>query len=112
MRRGEVWWAQLPSPAGRRPVVLLSRDTAYRVRSAVTVAPVTRTFVSCVRHDPIPSSFPFLLFSFGSPFPVSRFLSPDFCLLTCFNCRQGHPALSKAARLIYGGVVLHGGQIL
>ena len=43
MRRGEVWWAYLPAPAGRRPVVLLSRDVAYRVRSAVTVAPVTTT---------------------------------------------------------------------
>ncbi len=43
MRRGEVWWARLPSPAGRRPVVLLSRDAAYRVRNAATVAPVTRT---------------------------------------------------------------------
>lgn len=43
MRRGEVWWAHLPEPVGRRPVVLLSRDSAYRVRSAVTVAPVTRT---------------------------------------------------------------------
>ena len=46
MKRGEVWWAQLPEPAGRRPVVLLSRDSAYRVRSAVTVAPVTRTIRS------------------------------------------------------------------
>lgn len=41
MRRGEVWWASLPSPMGRRPVVLLSRDEAYDVRSLVTVAPVT-----------------------------------------------------------------------
>lgn len=46
MRRGEVWWAQLPSPVGRRPVVLLSRDAAYRVRTAVTVAPVTRSIRS------------------------------------------------------------------
>ena len=46
MKRGEVWWAQLPEPAGRRLVVLLSRDSAYRVRSAVTVAPVTRTIRS------------------------------------------------------------------
>lgn len=43
MRRGEVWWAKLPPPAGRRPVVLLSRDSAYRVRTSVTVAAVTRT---------------------------------------------------------------------
>ena len=42
MRRGEVWWADLPAPAGRRPVVLLSRDSAYAVRLYVTVAPVTR----------------------------------------------------------------------
>ena len=43
MRRGEVWWADLPPPAGRRPVLLLSRDRAYAVRASVTVAPLTRT---------------------------------------------------------------------
>jgi len=43
MRRGEVRWAELPSPIGRRPVLLLSRDAAYRVRTSVTVAMVTRT---------------------------------------------------------------------
>jgi mRNA interferase MazF len=43
MRRGEVWWADLPLPIGRRPVVLLSRDEAYAVRNAVTVAEVTST---------------------------------------------------------------------
>ena len=41
MRRGEVWWAELPPPFGRRPVVLLSREEAYTVRNQVTVAPVT-----------------------------------------------------------------------
>jgi mRNA interferase MazF len=41
MRRGEIWWAALPAPAGRRPVVLLSRDEAYAVRELVTIAPVT-----------------------------------------------------------------------
>jgi mRNA interferase MazF len=41
MRRGEVWWAELPAPAGHRPVVLLSRNEAYAVRELVTVAPVT-----------------------------------------------------------------------
>jgi len=41
MRRGEVWWADLPAPAGRRPVVLLSRNEAYSVRELVTVAPIT-----------------------------------------------------------------------
>ncbi len=61
MRRGEVWWGQLPPPIGRRPVVLLSRDSAYQVRLAVTVAPVTRTIrnipveVSLDQSDGLPS---------------------------------------------------------
>ena len=41
MRRGEIWWAELAPPAGRRPVLLLSRNEAYAVRELVTVAPVT-----------------------------------------------------------------------
>ena len=43
MKRGEVWWALLPQPIGRRPVVLLSRNSAYAVRASLTVAPITRT---------------------------------------------------------------------
>jgi mRNA interferase MazF len=43
MRRGEVWWAELPEPVGRRPVVLLTRDGAYGYRTMATVAPVTTT---------------------------------------------------------------------
>ena len=46
MRRGEVWWAELPPPIGRRPVLLLSRDAAYSVRTLVTVAIITRTIRS------------------------------------------------------------------
>ena len=43
MRRGEVWWAELEPPAGRRPVVILTRDAVIQTRSHVTVAPLTRT---------------------------------------------------------------------
>lgn len=43
MKRGEIWWVRFPTPAGRRPAVLISRDQAYRVRTAVTVIPLTRT---------------------------------------------------------------------
>jgi mRNA interferase MazF len=43
MRRGEIWWADLGPPAGKRPVLLLSREEAYSVRTAVTVAPLTTT---------------------------------------------------------------------
>ena len=62
MRRGEVWWAELPNPIGRRPVLLLSRDEAYRVRNAVTVAEVTTTLrnipveVSLSKEDGMPKS--------------------------------------------------------
>jgi mRNA interferase MazF len=43
VKRGEVWWIEFPEPTGRRPAVLVSRNQAYRVRSAVTVVPLTRT---------------------------------------------------------------------
>lgn len=49
MRRGEIWWAQQPAPIGRRPVLLLSRDEAYNVRNAVTVAQITTT----IRNIPV-----------------------------------------------------------
>ena len=41
MRRGEIWWADLPPPFGRRPAVLVSRDAAYAVRRSVTLVPLT-----------------------------------------------------------------------
>lgn len=40
MRRGELWWAMVDR---RRPVVLVSRSEAYRVRAAVIVAPSSTT---------------------------------------------------------------------
>lgn len=41
MRRGDVWWADLPPPSGARPVLLLSRDSVYRARGSLTIAPLT-----------------------------------------------------------------------
>lgn len=41
MKRGEIWWADLPAPFGRRPAVLVSRDAAYAVRTSVTLVPLT-----------------------------------------------------------------------
>lgn len=49
MQRGEAWWAELPPPIGRRPVVLLSRDSAYKIRTSVTAAIITRT----IRNIPV-----------------------------------------------------------
>jgi mRNA interferase MazF len=40
LKRGEVWWAKVDK---RRPVVLVSREEAYMVRSLVIAAPATTT---------------------------------------------------------------------
>ena len=46
MRQFEVWWANLPKPAGRRPVLLLSRDDAYTYLNKFIVAEITTTIRS------------------------------------------------------------------
>ena len=60
MERGEVRWAELSAPFGRRPVVLVSRDEAYSVRRRVAVVEVTTTVrglateVALGRRDGLP----------------------------------------------------------
>jgi mRNA interferase MazF len=49
VKQYEIWWADLPKPAGRRPVLLLSRDDAYAVLNKFVAAEITAT----VRHIPI-----------------------------------------------------------
>ena len=49
LKQYEIWWADLPKPAGRRPVLLLSRDDAYPVLSKFVAAEITAT----IRHIPI-----------------------------------------------------------
>ena len=41
--RGDIIWADLGPPAGRRPVCVLTRDAAIEVLTALTCAPITRT---------------------------------------------------------------------
>ena len=43
MDRGEVWWADLPAPVGRRPVLILTRSAAVAAQNQVVVAQITRT---------------------------------------------------------------------
>lgn len=43
MNQYEVWWADLPKPVGRRPVLLLSRPTAYGYLQKFIVAEITTT---------------------------------------------------------------------
>jgi mRNA interferase MazF len=41
--RGEIFWADLESPAGRRPVCVLTRTRAVSVLTGIVCAPITRT---------------------------------------------------------------------
>lgn len=58
--RGEIWWCELPE-AGRRPVVVLSRDAAIPRLRRTLVAPCTTTIrglpsevVLTAGDDPVP----------------------------------------------------------
>ena len=43
MRRGEVRWYKFSKPDKRRPVVILTRDSALEFLGEVTIAPITST---------------------------------------------------------------------
>ena len=43
MKQYELWWASLPQPVGRRPVLLLSRNGAYDYLNKVLVVEITST---------------------------------------------------------------------
>jgi mRNA interferase MazF len=43
VERGDIIWADLGAPAGRRPLCVLTRDAAIAVLTAITCAPITRT---------------------------------------------------------------------
>jgi mRNA interferase MazF len=46
MKRGDVCWYTFPAPSKRRPVLILTRDSAIAVLNSVTVAPITSTIRS------------------------------------------------------------------
>jgi mRNA interferase MazF len=62
LKRFEIWWANLPGPAGRRPVLLLSRDDAYNYLNKFIVAEITTTVraipveVKLGRREGLPSA--------------------------------------------------------
>lgn len=61
MRRGDVWWATLTEPWGRRPVLLVARDEAYSILTWVMVAPLTttlRAIPTAVLLDPATDGVP------------------------------------------------------
>jgi mRNA interferase MazF len=46
VNRGDVCWYTLKAPDKRRPVLILTRDSAIAVLNSVTVAPITTTIRS------------------------------------------------------------------
>jgi mRNA-degrading endonuclease toxin of MazEF toxin-antitoxin module len=43
LKQYEIWWAALPAPAGRRPVILISRDSAYTYLNKFVAVEITTT---------------------------------------------------------------------
>lgn len=43
MKQFEIWWADLPEPVGKRPVLLLSRNDAYEYLSKFIAVEITTT---------------------------------------------------------------------
>jgi mRNA interferase MazF len=62
VKQFEVWWANLPKPAGRRPVLLLSRNDAYDYLNKFIAAEITTTArsipveVRLGKHEGLPSN--------------------------------------------------------
>ncbi len=53
MKQFEVWWADLPQPAGRRPVLLLSRNDAYAYLSKFIAVEITSTIRRIASEVPL-----------------------------------------------------------
>ena len=94
VRRGEVWWAEVPD-TGRRPFLVMTRDAAIPVLNSVLVAPVTRTARG------IPTELP---------------LSPDDgmpheCAATFDNLRVVHKAYLVGRITQLGPVRMHAASV-
>ncbi len=53
MTQYEIRWANLPAPIGRRPVLLLTRTSAYQYLAKVVVAEVTTTVRGIPQEVPL-----------------------------------------------------------
>jgi mRNA interferase MazF len=88
MRRGDIWWANLPEPAGsgpgyRRPVLLIQADSFNRSRiKTVIVAVITKniTLAAAPGNVLLPASASGL--SLDSVVNVSQLITVDKLLLT------------------------------
>ena len=61
MKRGGIYWYSFQAPDKRRPVLILTRDSAIPVLNSVTVAPITSTIrdipteVPLTQEDGVPT---------------------------------------------------------
>ena len=76
MRQYEIWWAKIPGPAGERPVLLLSRTSAFSHLNKFIAVEITQT----VRLIPV-----------EVPLGSEEGL-PQMCVANCDNLRN----ISKA----------------
>lgn len=53
MKQYEIWWADLPKPVGRRPVLLLTRTSAYGYLNKAIVAEITTTIRGIPQEVPL-----------------------------------------------------------
>ena len=53
MKQFEIWWTDLREPAGRRPVLLLSRNDAYGYLSKFVAAEITSTIRQIASEVPL-----------------------------------------------------------
>ena len=52
-RQYEIWWASLPNPVGRRPVLLLGRTASFAYLTRVLVVEVTTTVRGIPQEVPL-----------------------------------------------------------
>lgn len=53
MKQYEIWWADLPAPVGRRPVLLLTRSAAYGYLNKAIVAEITTAIRGIPQEVPV-----------------------------------------------------------
>lgn len=53
MTQYEIWWARLPAPAGKRPVLLLSRKDCYGYLNKFIAAEITTTIRNIAVEVPL-----------------------------------------------------------
>jgi mRNA interferase MazF len=83
VRQYEIWWAELPVPVGRRPVLLLTRGAGYGYLNKAIVVEITTTIRAIPQELPVGSAE-------GLPVDsVANFDNVHVVPLRCLSARLG-----------------------